>query len=138
MILKNIAMKFSIISKMLCAFALSVSLMSFAGSGEKDGRNKNDTGASFAASVIPLKDTFKVKLAVNTGTNDKLKIILRDKTGKVYYAERFSQKEEPYRKVFDFTNITDGSYFFELYYQNKKLTKEVEIQTNEQRTISLE
>jgi hypothetical protein len=131
-------MKITIISKMLCAFALAVSLMPFAEASKKDGPKKKVSDASFVASVIPLKDSFKVKLAVDTGTDDKLKIILRDKSGKVYFVERFSKKEEPYRKVFDLTNIADGIYYFDLHYQDQILTKEVEVETNLLRTITLE
>jgi hypothetical protein len=125
-------MKITIISKLFCAFAVCVSLMSLSGAGKKEGHKNN---VPFAASLVSVGHSFKVKLSVDRGTDEKLKIILRDKVGTAYYAEMYSSKDEAYRRVFDLTGMSDGAYYFDLYYKNQKLTKEVEIQTNTARTI---
>ena len=132
-------MKITTISKLFCAVALSVSLMSFTGKNDKEAKKQtSESSATFAASVLQTGEKgYKVKLAVDRGTKDGLRVILKDKGGKVYYSEFFSKKDEKYRRIFDLTDMTDGTYFFELYYNKRKLTKEVQLETTSERVISL-
>ena len=133
-------MKITIISKLFCALALCVSLMSFSGTNDKETNKKNsEKAATFRASVLQLGENgFKVKLAVDKGTDQNLRILLKDKGGKIYYSEMFSKKEDKYRRIFDLADMTDGTYVFELYYNNQKITKEVELETTTERVISLQ
>ncbi len=133
-------MKISIISKVFCAFALCVSLMSFSEAGQKETRDDSSVKApQFRASVIQSGTKgYKVKLAVDKGTDENLRIYLKDKGGKIYYSELFSKKEDKYRRIFNLSDMGDGTYYFELYYNNQKLTKEVQLETTTERAILLQ
>jgi hypothetical protein len=133
-------MKITIISKLFCAFALCVSLMSFAPSGEKDSQKENSgKAATFRAAVFQINgEKNKVKLAVDKGTDQNLRIFIKDRGGKIFYSELFSKKEDKYRRIFDLADMGDGSYVFELYYNNQKITKEVQLETTTSRVLSVQ
>ncbi|TLU99057.1 hypothetical protein [Dyadobacter luticola] len=131
-------MKISIVSNLFCALALTLSLSSFA--ADKTSKDeKNASAVSFDAALYKVAQTNKVKLSVDKNASDRLRVVLRDKAGKVYYSEVFNDKDAKYRRVFDLEEMTDGTYYFDLYNNNKaKLTKEVQIQSNNEKLISLQ
>ena len=133
-------MKITIISKLFCSIALCASLMSFNNPNDNETKKKNpEKAAAFKASVLQTGEKgFKVKLAVDKGTDQSLRIFLKDKGGRVYYSEMFSKREDKYRRIFDLADMTDGTYVFELHYNNQKITKEVELETTTERVISLQ
>jgi hypothetical protein len=133
-------MKITNISNLFCALALGVSLMSFTGKSDKESKKQNsESSSTFAASVIHLGNNgYKVKLAVDRGTKDGLRVLLKDKSGKTYYSEFFSKKDEKYRRIFDLSEMTDGTYFFEMHYNKQKLVKQVQLETSTERVISLQ
>ena len=133
-------MKITSISKLFCAVALCVSLTSFRGVSQEEGKESNDVKSSaMSASVIQSgKNGNKVKLAVDKGTDQSMSIFLKDRSGKIYDRELFSKNEDKYRRIFNLTDMRDGSYYFELYYKDQKLTKEVQLETTVTRAISLQ
>lgn len=128
-------MKTTIISKSILAIALTISLASFT-SDKKEAMEKTEAArrAGFAASIFQLANTSKVKLAVNKAEDARLHVTLRDLNGKIYYDE--NNKTNQYRRVFDLTDMSDGTYYFELNYMNHKLTKEVQLKTNDAKVIT--
>lgn len=128
-------MKISSIPTFLCALALTLSISSFAG----DKRNKKDEKpVTFDAALYQVKNTNKVKLAVDKGDDSRLRIILKDKVGKVFHSEVVNNKDLKYRRTFDLDELHDGTYYFELFYHKQKLTKEVQIRSTSEKLISLE
>lgn len=136
-------MKITIISKVL-AFALVLSLASFTPDKKTDSGNTASPNrvtpnrVTLNAALFKLARTSKVKLAINKGTADRLRIHLKDKGGRILYTEMYSKSEEQYRRIFDMEGMQDGTYYFEMYYGDQKLVKEVEIQTNRERNISFQ
>jgi len=132
-------MKITIISKMFFAFALMLSLTSFA-SEKKDGKENTASKKSvnFDASLFQLANTSKLKLSVDKGAGSNLRILLKDKGGRVLYSEMYGKDQEQYRRVFNLNDMNDGTYFFELFYKGEKVVKEISIQTNSERKIALQ
>ena len=132
-------MKISIVSKMFFAFAMMLSVTSFA-SEKKDGKesNKSKKIAHFDASLFQLANSSKLKLSVDKEAGSHLRIILKDKGGRILYSEMYGKDQEQYRRVFNLNDMNDGTYFFELTYKDQKVTKEVSLQTNSERKIALQ
>jgi hypothetical protein len=136
-------MKITSISKLFCAVAICfslTSLTSFAGEKEirsdKKAKKEKAVNPAFDAAVFQVGKSNRVKLAVDRGDDRNLRVLLKDKTGRVYYSELFTENGEKYRRVFNFDDMTDGTYYFELFYNNRKLIKEINLQTNTERLIS--
>ncbi|MCE7066517.1 hypothetical protein [Dyadobacter sp. CY326] len=131
-------MKISSISKLFCALALTLSLASFTTDKKKNREEKTAANAvAFDAALYKINDTNKVKLSVNKSAGDNLRIILKDKSGKVYYNEMFSENDAKYRRVFDLDEVGDGVYYFEVINNKQKLVKQVEIESTSEKLISL-
>ena len=131
-------MKITIVSKMLFAFAMMLSLASFT-SEKKDGKEKTTEAerVQFNASLFQLVNTNKIKLAVDKSAGSPLRVLLKDKGGRVLYSEMYGKNEKQYRRIFNLNDMTDGTYVFELFYKDQKVTKAIDIETNTERTISL-
>lgn len=131
-------MKISIVSNLFCALALTLSLTSFAADKKKNNEEKAATNAgAFDAALYKVNRTNKVKLSVDKGGDETLKIILKDKGGNVFYSEVFNE-DSKYRRVFDLDGMVDGVYTFELFHNKQKLVKEVMIQSTNEKVISLQ
>ena len=134
----KIAMKTIIISKVL-AFALVLSLASFTPDKKANSRNTaSPDRVALNAALFQLVNTNKVKLAIDKGTGNHLRIYLKEKGGRILYTEMYPKSAEQYRRIFDLEGMNDGTYYFELNYGNQRLIKEVQIQTNRERTISFQ
>jgi hypothetical protein len=134
-----LAMKISIVSNLFCAVALTLSLASFTTDKKKNNEEKETAGAVvFDAALYKITDTNKVKLSVDKNAKDRLRVILKDKGGKIYYSEVFNQRDSKYRRVFDLAEMNDGTYVFELFNNKTKLIKEVQIQSTNEKLISLQ
>jgi hypothetical protein len=131
-------MKISSIPTFLCALALTLSLSSFAGDKRNKKAEKDSKPATFNVALYQVSNTNKVKLAVDKDDDSRLRIVLKDKVGKVFYSEVFNEKDSKYRRVFDLDEMHDGTYYFEMFYQKQKLTKEVQIRSTSEKLISLE
>jgi hypothetical protein len=135
----SLAMKISNFSNLFCAVALSLSLASFTTDKKKNNEEKETAGAVvFDAALYKVAQTNKVKLSVDKNAKDRLRVVLRDKAGKIYYSEMFNQRDSKYRRVFDLAEMNDGTYFFELFNNKTKLVKEVEIHSTNEKLISLQ
>jgi hypothetical protein len=133
-----LAMKISNLSKLFCALALTLSLASFTTDKKNSEDKASSKGVVFDAALYKVAQTNKVKLSVDKGEGDKLRVILKDKAGKIYYSELFSQKDAKYRRVFDLEEMTDGTYYFELFNNKNRLVKEVQIHSTSEKLISLQ
>lgn len=131
-------MKISIVSNLICAVALTLSLASFAPDKTKSKEKETANAATFDAALYKVNDTNKVTLAVDKSENERLRVILKDKGGKVFYSEVFNEKHAKYRRIFDLDELVDGTYYFELYHNKSKLVKEVNIQSTNAKMISLQ
>lgn len=132
-------MKISIVSNMICAVALTLSLTSFTSDKKKDREEKKETASvAFDAGLYRISDSNKVRLSVNKSVDERLRVILKDKAGKIYYSEVFNQKDSKYRRVFNLDEIGDGTYYFELFHKNDRLVKEVNIESTNSKMISLQ
>jgi hypothetical protein len=130
-------MKIIIISRSVLAFIFVLSLSSF--SFDKKESKKTSAGvASFDAGLFRLRNTNKVKLSVDRGDESVLRISLKDSAGKVYYNETYHDDEVQYRRVFDMNEMSDGKYYFELLYKDRKLTKEIRLESTKGRTILIQ
>jgi hypothetical protein len=131
-------MKISNIPTLLCALALALSISSFTGDKENKKIEKDAKHVTFDAVLYQVKNTNKVKLAIDKGDESRLRIVLKDKVGKIFYSEVVNQSELKYRRTFDLDEMHDGTYYFELSYKGQKLTKEVDIRSINEKLISLE
>ena len=132
-------MKISIISKSLFALALTLSLASFTSEKKEESKKTSEAkNASFDAAIFQLNNTQKVKLAIDKGGDDRMRVSLKDKGGRTLYTEMYHKSQEKYRRVFDLTGMNDGTYYFEMLYKDKKLTKQIDILTNKDRVISFQ
>lgn len=134
-------MKTTIISKLLLAIALTISLVSFT-SDKKNAEEKAAEAkrAGFAASLYQVSNTQKVKLSINTGEESPLRIILQEKNGKICYSELYRKNQgqkNQYRRVFDMAEMTDGTYYFKMYFKDHAITKELQLETNNDKIISI-
>jgi hypothetical protein len=129
-------MKVSNISKLFCAAALSLSLASFT-NDKKNGTEENANAVVFDAAIYKVAETNKVRLSVNKPAHDKLRVLLKDQSGKVYYSEVYNDNDAKYRRVFDLEEMRDGTYYFELFNKKDKLVKKVEIHSTNEKLISL-
>lgn len=132
-------MKISIVSILTSAFALTLSFTSFAADKKKEKAAKESAEAvNFDAALYKINDSNKVRLSVDKAENERLRVVLKDKAGKIYYSEVFNQHDSKYRRVFDLDEMGDGIYYFELSQKNSKLVKEVNIESTSSKMISLQ
>ena len=132
-------MKISIVSILTSAFALTLSFTSFAADKKKNKEDKETAAAvTFDAALYKISDTNKVRLSVDKNQNERLRVILKDKAGKIYYSEVFNERDTKYRRVFNLDEMGDGTYYFELSHKKSKLVKEVNIESTNSKMISLQ
>lgn len=122
-------MKISITSILASAFALTLSFTSFAADKKKNKEEKETASVAFDAALYKVGDTNKVRLSVDKNPNERLRVVLKDKAGKIYYSEVFNERETKYRRVFNLDEMTDGTYYFELSHKKDKKVKEVNIES---------
>lgn len=131
-------MKISITSILASAFALTLSFTSFAADKKKNKEEKETASVTFDAALYKVGDTNKVRLSVDKNPNERLRVVLKDKAGKIYYSEVFNERETKYRRVFNLDEMTDGTYYFELSHKKDKKVKEVNIESTSSKMISLQ
>lgn len=120
---------------LMCAVSLSAFTLSNTQIREV---NEIEKPVPFDAKIAGVFNSNKVSLIVDRPDNAyKLRVVLRGKDNKVYFSEIYREKNETYKRVFDVADLTEGTYFFEIYYQKKVLVKEVNIQSSSQKLISL-
>lgn len=123
-----------------CVLALALSLSSFTSevSDKKEHPQKEETSKkTFDAYLFKVPNTNKVKLLVDKNTDARLRIMLTGKDGKVYYSETNDDKQSKYRRQFDMNDLTEGTYFFELYSKKQTLIKEIKIESASEKLVSL-
>jgi lipopolysaccharide export LptBFGC system permease protein LptF len=132
-------MKISIVSILTGAFALTLSFTSFAADKKKNKEEKETASAvTFDAALYKIGDTNKVRLSVDKNANERLRVVLKDKAGKIYYSEVFNARDTKYRRVFNLDEMNDGTYYFEMSHKKDKKVKEVNIESTNSKMISLQ
>lgn len=132
-------MKISIVSILTGAFALTLSFTSFAADKKKNKEEKETASAvAFDAALYKIGDSNKVRLSVDKNANERLRVVLKDKAGKIYYSEVFNEHDTKYRRVFNLDEMSDGTYYFELSHKKDKKVKEVNIESTSSKMISLQ
>lgn len=131
-------MKISIVSILTSAFALTLSFTSFAADKKDKAKKEAAEAVTFDAALYKINDTNKVRLSVDKAENERLRVVLKDKAGKIYYSEVFNQHDSKYRRVFNLDEMGDGTYYFELIQKKSKLVKEVNIESTSSKMISLQ
>lgn len=131
-------MKISITSILTSAFALTLSFTSFAADKKKSKEEKETAAVTFDAALYKIGDSNKVRLSVDKNANERLRVVLKDKAGKIYYSEVFNQRDTKYRRVFNLDEMGDGTYYFELSHKKDKKVKEVNIESTSSKMISLQ
>jgi hypothetical protein len=79
-----------------------------------------------------------VRLSVDKNANERLRVVLKDKAGKIYYSEVFNARDTKYRRVFNLDEMNDGTYYFEMSHKKDKKVKEVNIESTNSKMISLQ
>lgn len=131
-------MKISITSILTSAFALTLSFTSFAADKKKNKEEKETAAVTFDAALYKIGDSNKVRLSVDKNANERLRVVLKDKAGKIYYSEVFNERDTKYRRVFNLDEMGDGTYYFELSHRKDKKVKEVSIESTSSKMISLQ
>ena len=131
-------MKITIISKLFFAFIFTLSIYSYAADKKETKNKKEAKSVSFDASLFQHINSNKVKLAIDKGTDSPMRIMLRDGSGLTYFNEVSGKNQSQYRKTFDLAQMTDGTYYFEMFYKNRKIVKEIKLQTSQGRQISIQ
>lgn len=134
-------MKVSTISKFVLSLTLSLSLVSFSyakeNEGEKLDKKAKTSAVAFDASLYKVANTNKVKLAIDRIPDATVSVVLRNSEGDVIYQEALKGDSQPYRRVFDVEGMEDGTYYFELYNKDRKITKKLEITTSNNKVVVL-
>lgn len=129
-------MKISLVSILSGALALTLSFTSFAADKKKE--KSTAKVQSFDAALYKINESNKVRLSVDKKENERLRVVLKDKAGKIYYSEVFNERDTKYRRVFNLDEMGDGTYYFELSHQKEKLVKEVNIESTNTKMVSLQ
>ncbi|MGV3600759.1 MAG: hypothetical protein ACO1N1_06105 [Dyadobacter fermentans] len=131
-------MKISIASILTSAFALTLSFTSFAADKKKNKEEKETAAVTFDAALYKISDTNKVRLSVDKSKNERLRVVLKDKAGRIYYSEVYNERDTKYRRIFNLDEMGDGTYYFELSHKKDKKVKEVNIESSSSKMISLQ
>ncbi|ACT94116.1 hypothetical protein [Dyadobacter fermentans] len=131
-------MKISIASILTSAFAFTLSFTSFAADKKKNKEEKETAAVTFDAALYKISDTNKVRLSVDKSQNERLRVVLKDKAGRIYYSEVYNERDTKYRRIFNLDEMGDGTYYFELSHKKDKKVKEVNIESSSSKMISLQ
>lgn len=132
-------MKITTISQFVLSTALSFVLVSSAfATNEEEKTDKKAKVAVFDASLYKLANASKVKLAIDRIPDTAMRVMITDKQGRVIYQEDLRKSDQtPYRRLFDVEDMEDGTYYFELYNKNQRMTKKLEIETSNHKAVIL-
>lgn len=130
-------MKNSIISASFLGLLL-LSISSFATDKKVKEEKSKTSNANFDLSFYQLKNTQKVKLAVEKGTSFPVSIELVDNKGNLFYDEKLPRNESLYSRIFDLSELNPGTYSLEISSNGQKIRKQIDIKSNMDRTISLQ
>ncbi|MGX7686251.1 hypothetical protein [Flectobacillus sp. BAB-3569] len=108
--------------------ALTVlSVVSFA---NNDNNNANKT-KTFEVGMFKSKNSLNMNLMLEKVTDKKVKIILKDPSGKVLHQEYVAKNTPSYYGKFDMSQLEDGVYTFEITDGTEKIIKTVNLQSPE-------
>ncbi len=122
------------IAKTIAIVAIStLSFNTIAGTGDIKPIVKNNK--SFAVGMYQPVNTLKMNLLVEKMKGQKLQITLKNEKGVILYTEYLSKSESNYARKFDFAELKDGKYTFEI---SNGANKEVKTVNIESQKISIE
>ncbi|MBE9460438.1 hypothetical protein ACFP1I_02995 [Dyadobacter subterraneus] len=134
-------MKISAVSKFVLSLTLAFSLVSFSyakeNEGEKLDKKTKSSAVAFDASIYKVSNSNKVNLAIDKVPDATVNVILRNTNGDIIYEEALKDNNHQYRRVFNLEGMEDGTYYFELYNKDRKITKKLEIATSSNKVVVL-
>ena len=93
---------------------------------------------AFNVGMYRIINSSKVSLAVAKHPSSRMVIKLKDENGTVLYQENQGKGKEFYKRKFDFNQIGNGTYYFEVEVDGQKVTKSIELSTAVQRVVEVE
>ncbi|WP_247231465.1 hypothetical protein [Telluribacter sp. SYSU D00476] len=93
---------------------------------------------AFNVGMYRIVNSSKVSLAVAKHPSSRMTITLKDENGDVLYQENRGKGTELYKRKFDFNQIGNGTYYFEVEVDGQKVTKSIQLLTAVQQTIEVE
>ncbi|GAB3172996.1 hypothetical protein [Telluribacter humicola] len=93
---------------------------------------------SFNIGMYRINNSSKVSLAVAKHSSSRMSITLKNENGDVLYRENQGKGEELYKRKFDFNQIGNGTFYFEVEVDGQKVTKTIQLSTAVQHTIEVE
>jgi hypothetical protein len=99
--------------------ALSFTSMAF--NGNENDANSTKKSNSFAVGMYQSVNTMKMNVLIKKDGGQRIHIILKNLNGDILYSEYLSKKESIYARKFDFNEIENGQYSFEI--SNGKTTE---------------
>jgi hypothetical protein len=127
--MKNLVKTFAI------AFLLGVSFISNATGEINPSAMKSKT---FEVGVYQSINTLTMNVMIEKLGDNDLVVILRDEKGAVLIKRVMRKSNKSYHGKYDMTDLADGKYTFEFIKGDEKITKEVNLQTNQPKEVSRE
>lgn len=113
---------------LLLAVLMGVSTLNFAGT---------ETRENAKSSTLELANLEDMKFKISCdNVAEKARVSIKDDLGNVLYTEVVSKATDKYSKVFDLSNLVDGSYKFVVESGKDKVSKPFEISTKIKREVT--
>ncbi len=107
--------------------------LSFISNANTDTNTPNKA-SNFAIGVYQTQKTLKMNLLLEKVIGKKVIIYLKDEKGNLLHTETVAKATPSYRGQFDMSELTDGTYTFEITDGNETLVKQVKLQSKEVET----
>lgn len=138
-----LAMKISIASILVCAFALTQPFASLAGEKKESYEEKKERIATFDASLYKMKDSNKVRLLVDANENDHIRVLLKDQSGKILFSKTVNKgdmkNKQAFSLIFNLDEMREGTYFVHVRDKRENsVVKEISIENLHTKIISVQ
>lgn len=102
-----------------------------------EGTTFKEEPKSFAVGMYLNPKTMRVYMAIDKAEKNPVKIVLKDKKGKVYFEDYISKNIQNYRFKFDMSQLADGLYTFDVVSKGESTSRSVEIYSSRDRVIAM-
>jgi hypothetical protein len=92
----------------------ALSFVSFANNGNENDANLAKKSKSFAVGMYQPVNTMKMNLLVKNDGGQRIHIILKNLNEDILYSENLSKNAGNYSRKFDFIDMENGKYIFEI------------------------
>ncbi len=99
----------------------ALSFASMANNGHENDSNSPKKSNSFEVGMYQSANTMKMNVLVHYDGGQRIQILIKDKNNEILYSELLSKLECKYARKFDFNQMEDGQYIFEI--SNGKTTE---------------